>query len=417
MEAGTLYIVLAALFGLFMAWGIGANDVANAMATSVGSRVLSLRRAILVAALFEFAGAYLAGGSVTTTIRSGIVAPTHFATEAELLIFGMLAALLAAGSWLLLASARGWPVSTTHTIVGGIIGFAVVAVGAEVVQWGQVATIAASWVVSPLIAGTCAYLLFRSVQRLILDTDDPFTNARRFVPGYMFITGFVISHITLSKGLKHVGLPLSGTEALVIAGLIGLGVMALGIGFIRRIEPLAGADRDFQFTSVERVFAVMMVLTACSMAFAHGSNDVANAIGPVAAVVGLVQSAGSVVGQSAIPGWVLFGGAAGIVAGLTMWGYRVIRTVGRGITELTPSRGFACELSTAATVVFASGVGLPVSTTHTLVGAILGVGLVKGIAALDLGVIRSILLSWLVTLPAGALLAVLYFYLLRALLG
>ncbi len=416
MENASLYITLAALFGLFMAWGIGANDVANAMATSVGSRVLTIRRAILVAAVFEFLGAYLAGASVTSTIRSGIVDPGLFAGQAEMLVLGMLASLLAAGSWLLLATFKGWPVSTTHTIVGGIVGFACVSLDVSAVQWGQVFAIGSSWVVSPLLAGTAAYLLFRSVQWLILDTEDAFGNARRFVPGYIFLTGFIISLITLSKGLKHVGLTLStGQSTLIALGLGGL-LMLGGIFFIARIRQQPEENRDFQFTSVERVFAVMMVVTACSMAFAHGSNDIANAIGPVAAVVSTVQAAGNVAGESAIPHWVLLGGACGIVAGLTMWGYRVIGTVGRGITELTPSRGFACELSTAATVVFASSMGLPVSTTHTLVGAILGVGLVKGIAALDMSVIRAILLSWLVTLPSGALLAILYYHLLRWLL-
>ena len=417
MDNGTLYLILAAVFGLFMAWGIGANDVANAMGTSVGSRALTLRQAIVIAAVFEFLGAVLAGGQVTATIRKGIIDPGLLASTPEILVFGMLASLLAAAVWLVVASYFGWPVSTTHSIVGAIVGFAIVGVGIAAVQWGTVGSIVASWVVSPLLAGSLAFGLFRSVQRLIFDAEDPFRAAKRFVPMYIFLVGFIIALVTLLKGLKHVGLELSLGESYFLAATAGLITMAIGAIAVRRIHVQADADRDFSFTSVERVFAVLMVFTACAMAFAHGSNDVANAIGPVAAIVGVVQSGGEVVQQSALPVWILMVGAVGIVTGLATYGYRVMAVIGERITELTPSRGFAATLAAATTVVLASGTGLPISTTHTLVGAVLGVGIARGIAAINMRVAQNIFMSWIVTLPAGAILSMLFFVVLKGLLG
>ena len=411
-DYGLVLLLLACLFGFFMAWGVGANDVANAMGTSVGSRALTIKQAILIAMVFEFSGAYLAGGEVTETIKSGIVDASMITPD--LMVLGMMSALLAAGTWLLIATTRGWPVSTTHSIVGAVIGFAAVGVSVDAVHWGGVGPIVASWVISPLLSGTVAFGLFVSVQRLIIDTDEPFLNAKRFVPLYMFATGFMVSIMTLTKGLKHIGLDLSGTEGFFLSLGIGALVMLLGIALLRRIKIDVEADKDFHYASVEKVFAVLMIFTACSMAFAHGSNDVANAVGPLAAIVGVIQSGGEMVGaKAALPAWVLLLGAIGIVIGLATYGYKVIATIGKQITELTPSRGFAAELATATTVVGASAIGLPVSTTHTLVGAVLGVGLARGIGALNLGVVGKIFMSWLITLPAGAALAILFFYVLR----
>lgn len=411
-DYGLVLLLLACLFGFFMAWGVGANDVANAMGTSVGSQALTIKQAILVAMVFEFAGAYLAGGQVTETIKSGIVDATLITPD--LMVLGMMSALLAAGTWLLIASMRGWPVSTTHSIVGAVIGFAAVGVSMDAVNWAGVGPIVASWVISPVLSGTVAFGLFVSVQKLIIDTDEPFLNAKRFVPLYMFLTGFMVSLVTVTKGLKHIGLNLSGAEGLVIALGIGALVMLLGIVLLSRIKIDVEADKGFHYASVEKVFAVLMIFTACSMAFAHGSNDVANAVGPLAAIVGVIQSGGEAVGaKAALPAWVLLLGAIGIVIGLATYGYKVIATIGKQITELTPSRGFAAELATATTVVGASAIGLPVSTTHTLVGAVLGVGLARGIGALNLGVIGKIFMSWLITLPVGAALAIVFFYILR----
>jgi len=417
MEHTTIFLILAGCFGLFMAWGIGANDVANAMATSVGSKALTLKRAVIIAAIFEFAGAFLAGGQVTSTIRKGIIDADLLSGSPELLVYGMLAALLAAGIWLLVATKFGLPVSTTHSIVGAIVGFAAVGIGIEAVKWGKVGSIAASWVVSPVIAGVIAYALFRSVQKLILDTTDPMKNAKRYVPVYIFLTGTMISLVTMFKGLKHIGLDLSKSESYSLSILIGIICALIGAFFIRKISFSEERNQSNHFHDVERVFGVLMVFTACAMAFAHGSNDVANAVGPVAAIVSVVTSDGEIAQKSLMPIWVLLLGAVGIVTGLLMYGHKVIATVGTKITELTPSRGFCGELAASTTVVLASGTGIPISTTHTLVGAVLGVGFARGISALNLRMIGSIFMSWIITLPAGAILAIIFFFGLSAIFG
>ena len=409
MDAQFVYIGLAAAFGLFMAWGIGANDVANAMATSVGSKALTIKQAILVAAIFEFAGAVLAGGEVTSTIRKGIVDADLLSGTPELLVYGMLASLLAAGTWLLVASKNGWPVSTTHSIVGAIVGFAAVGIGIDAVKWGKVGTIVMSWVVSPLTAGFIAYLIYRSVQKLILVHENPLERARRYVPVYIFLAAFTMTLVTILKGLKHVGLDISVQQAYMYAIAIAVGIALVGSYFISKIEADPKAEKKQHFVTVEKVFAVLMVVTACGMAFAHGSNDVANAIGPVAAVIG-VATTGAIAAESVLPIWVLMLGGGGIVIGLATYGRHVIATVGRKITHLTPSRGFAAELAAATTIVIASGTGIPISTTHTLVGAVLGVGMARGIEAIDLRVVSRIFVSWVVTIPAGAILAIIFFF-------
>lgn len=417
MEFGLTFIILACVFGLFMAWGVGANDVANAMATSVGSKALTIKQAIIIAAVFEFLGAFLAGGQVTATIRKGMIDAELMAGSPELLVYGMLAALLAAGIWLLIASRAGWPVSTTHSIVGAIVGFAAVGLGIEAVHWPKVGTIVMSWVISPVTSGAIAFALFMSVQKLIFNTDDPLASARRYVPLYIFLVGFIVALVTMFKGLKHIGLELSILENYLVAITVGVIVMLIGIYFIRKLKFDPDADREYHFTNVEKVFGVLMMVTACAMAFAHGSNDVANAVGPLAAVVSIVQNDGEVSQKSVMASWILLLGGIGIVAGLMMYGHKVIATVGRGITELTPSRGFAATLAAATTVVVASGTGLPISTTHTLVGAVLGVGMARGIAAVNMGVVRTIFMSWIVTLPAGAILAILFFFMFKGIFG
>ncbi|WP_444924014.1 inorganic phosphate transporter [Microbulbifer sp. DLAB2-AF] len=419
-QYGHILLILACVAGFFMAWGVGANDVANAMGTSVGSRALTIKQAIVIAMIFEFAGAYLAGGEVTATIRKGIIDSDIFASQPELLVYGMLSALLAAGTWLLVASILGWPVSTTHSIVGAIVGFSAVGISPDAVAWGKVGSIVASWVVSPLLAGTISFLLFRSVQRLILDTEDPFANAKRYIPFYMFAVGWMIAMVTLTKGLKHVlkdaDIKLSFLQDAGIAAIVGLLVAGVGVTMLKRIKRDTSIEAENRFANVERVFAILMIFTACAMAFAHGSNDVANAVGPLAAVVNTIQM-GAVTAKATMPSWILLLGGLGIVVGLATYGFKVMATIGRKITELTPSRGFAAELGAAATVVMASGTGLPISTTHTLVGAVLGVGLARGIGALNLRMITTIAASWVVTLPAGAGIAILFFYFFKGLFG
>ena len=412
-EHGQVLLILACIFGFFMAWGIGANDVANAMGTSVGARALTVAQAVLIACIFEFAGAYLAGGEVTATIREGIIDAAVISETPELLVFGMLGTLLAAGIWLLIASYFGWPVSTTHSIVGAIVGFAAVGIGVDVIQWPKVASIAASWVISPVIAGTISFLLFTSVKKLILQTENPFMNAKRYVPFYMFLTAFLVSMVTFVKGLKHVGVSLTTSQSIAWSLVFALMITVIGALLLQRIDNTTREKNGAMFDGVERVFAILMVLTACAMAFAHGSNDVANAIGPLAAIVSVIQSGGDIAATSNVPFWILLIGASGIVIGLAMLGFRVMMTVGRAITELTPSRGFATQLAAAGTVVIASGTGLPISTTHTLVGAVLGVGLARGIGAINLSVVGKIILSWIVTLPVGAGLSILFFFALK----
>lgn len=414
-QHGQLLLIIGALFAFFMAWGIGANDVANAMGTSVGSRALTVKQAIFIAIIFEFLGAYLAGGEVTATIRKGILDPMLLQNDPDLLVFGMMASLLAAGAWLFIASTQGWPVSTTHSIVGALVGFAAVGIGVEAVEWSKVGTIAASWVVSPMLAGVVSFSLFMSVDKLILSSDDPFARAKRYVPFYMFLVGFLIAMVTLLKGLKNTSLNLDFgfdskfVNSLPLSFVVGLVVAFIGSLILRRVR----RQEEDLFSNVEGVFAVLMIFTAAAMAFAHGSNDVANAVGPLAAIASVISSGGGVVVKSALPNWVLLLGGVGIVIGLATYGVRVMATIGTKITELTPSRGFAAELGAAATVVFASTWGLPISTTHTLVGAVLGVGLARGMGALNFKMIGQIFASWLVTLPAGAAFSIVFFYILK----
>jgi PiT family inorganic phosphate transporter len=410
---GTLFLALAVIFGLYMTWGIGANDVANVLGTSVGSGANTVRTAIIIAAIFEFAGAALAGGHVTDTIRKGMIDADAVTGSPEILVFGMLAALLAAGVWLMVASSRGWPVSTTHSIVGAVVGFAVAALGIEAVHWDKIGEIVLSWIVSPLLGGAIAFVLMLSIRRLILNAGNPFAAAKRWAPVYVFLVGFIIALVTLFKGLKPLKIELSVPSSFFIALVIGVIIAAIGYTLIQKVEIDEEADKDFHYASVEKVFVPMMLFTACGMAFAHGSNDVANGVGPMAAVVGLVRSGGEVAQKSDLPLWILVLGGTGIVAGLATYGYRVMRTTGSRITELTPTRGFCATMAAAATVVLASRTGMPVSTTHIAVGGVIGVGMARGIGAIDMRVIGGIIMSWIITLPIGGILAALFYFTIR----
>ncbi|QLB21366.1 phosphate permease [Vespertiliibacter pulmonis] len=410
---GFIIILITAAFGFIMAFGIGANDVANAMGTSVGSGTITARQAIYIALIFEFAGAYLAGGEVAETIKSGIIASDAFAGNPDILILGMMSSLFAAGVWLLIASQKGWPVSTTHTIIGAIVGFACITIGAEAVQWSQFTGIVGSWFITPVIAGVVAFGIFSSTQKLIFDTEKPLVQAQKYAPYYAGLTVFIICVVTLDKGLKHVGLELSKSQTIGLAFSLAI-VTALISFFYLRSNSFVARLQKGGFDGVEKVFSMLMLLTACAMAFAHGSNDVANAIGPLAAVVSIIDNGGVIDGQTIMAPWILPLGAIGIAIGLAVMGHKVMGTIGTGITDLTPSRGFAAQFACAITVVIASGTGLPISTTQTLVGAVLGVGFARGIAALNLGVIRNIVASWVITLPAGAVISIIIYYILSA---
>ncbi|MCO4770694.1 MAG: inorganic phosphate transporter [Deltaproteobacteria bacterium] len=416
MEFGLPILVIAIVGGLYMAWAIGANDVANAMGTSVGSGALTLKRAIIVAAVFEFAGAVLAGSSVSKTIRKGIVDPDAFAANPELLVFGMTASLLAAAVWLNIATRFGWPVSTTHSIVGAIVGFSAVGLGMDAVSWGKVGAIVASWVTSPLTSGIIAFVGFSALRKFVLESDDPLRRTRIAVPYLAFLTTLIITLVTLWKGLKHLNLDLSAQGTAIVAISVSFVGAVIARQLVSRLPDTQDPNDTFQFSNMERVFAVLQVYTACAVAFAHGSNDVANAIGPLAAVVATIQ-AGAVTAKSAVPIWMLLLGGVGIVVGLSTYGYKVMATVGEKITHLTPSRGYVAEFAAASTIVVASQLGMPISTTHTLIGAVIGVSLARGVAATNFGIIGQIALSWVITLPAGAGFAVAFFYLFKTLFG
>lgn len=412
----TLFFTLAIIFGGFMAWGIGANDVSNAMGTSVGSKALKYWQAIIVAAIFEAAGAILAGGHVTDTIRHNIININNFSSNPIILVYGMLASLLAASLWLVIASYKAWPVSTTHTVVGAIIGFALITAGPHAIEWQQMTSIVGAWIISPVICGIIAFILYTIARYFVLSSDHPFRNAKRVVPIYIFYVAMVVSLVTLIKGLGHIGLHITFLQGIGVGFIFSLLIMLLGIFLLSRVKLPAQADLHTELKFVEKQFAMLMIFSACSMAFAHGSNDVSNAIGPLAAVINVINNPANIANHSPLPLWILIIGAAGIVLGLATYGYKVMRTIGRHITELTPTRGFAAELATATTIVIASCTGLPCSTTQTLVGGVLGVGIARGIGALNLSIIRNIFMSWVITLPAGALLSVLVFHLLKLIL-
>ncbi|MCB9667358.1 MAG: inorganic phosphate transporter [Myxococcales bacterium] len=408
MEPSTIVAIVAIVTGLYMAWNIGANDVANAMGTSVGSGALTLKRALIVAAVFEFAGAMLVGGTVTDTVSKGIVDLESIDATSVELAMGMACCLLASAMWLHIASYMGWPVSTTHSIVGSVLGFGMIAGGPSSIHWPNVAVITTSWVISPILGALTAYAMFVHIRRRILSTENPLHAMHRHGPFLLFPVGAMLALSLIYKGLKPLHLDLSLRTSI----LIGLGVGAL---FVLVSAPLLGRmTREAHQLSLhknlrrtEKVFLVLQIITASFVAFAHGSNDVANAVGPMAAVFHLLS--GNPAAKVKISFYVLIVGACGIVFGLATYGYKVIATVGSKITELTPSRGFAAEFATASTILIASKLGLPISTTHTLVGAVIGVGLARSVGAIDTDVLRGIAASWFVTVPLTALLsAILY---------
>lgn len=468
----TALLILILMTGFYMAWNIGANDVANAMGTSVGSGALTLRRAVIVAAILEFSGAFFFGSHVSQTIQSGIVNPDIFIHNPKILVCGMLAALASAGIWLQVASYYGWPVSTTHSIVGAIIGFGSVVGGYEAIYWKEVGLIISSWIFSPVLGGILGYYIFTFIRKKVFYASDPVDAACRLTPLMTFCVVQILALILIFDGLKHICLDLSLVSKMILATLAGLTGSAISYLIVRRIPPspkkltpvygaevwtsLEKAHKHLQkvqaitsgelkynvsllneeiqqisrslkerqevnnshsaYLKVEKIFGYLQIMSACMMAFAHGANDVANAIGPLSAAVTILTT-GLFAVEAPIPMWALGVGGIGIVIGLATWGWRVIETIGKKITELTPSRGFAAEFGAATTIVLASRLGMPISTTHTLVGAVLGVGFARGLEAVNLTTTRDICISWLVTVPLGAILAVLLFYPIRAIFG
>ncbi|MFW6050760.1 MAG: inorganic phosphate transporter [Myxococcota bacterium] len=414
MDLTTVVLAVATVTGFYMAWNIGANDVANAMGTSVGSGALTIRGAILVAAVFEFGGALLVGGTVTETIRKGIVDLEAFGPEPLVLAIGMTCCLLAAALWLNIASYMAWPVSTTHSIVGAVAGFGIVAGGFDAVQWGTMGKIVASWVVSPVMGAVLGFVVFTFVRNRILYADRPLLALRGWGPFMLFPIFAILALSVIFKGLKPLRLDLPLSQALPLALAVGALASLASVPVLRRLARRARRDESSEhLRRAEQVFLVLQIATACFVAFAHGSNDVANAVGPMAAVFGAVRDGAT--DEVAVPLNVLLIGGVGIVIGLATYGYKVMSTVGREITELTPSRGFSAEFAAATTIVLASKLGLPVSTTHTLVGSVIGVGLARSIGAINLQVVRGIVASWFITVPFTAGLAAGLFLLARLL--
>jgi len=402
-------VVIAIIVGFYMAWNIGANDVANSMADAVGSKALTIFWAVVLAGICNFCGAVLVGSHVTDTVRQGIIDTQAFTHNPRMLAHGMVCAMLGAALWLNLASYFGMPVSTTHSIVGAIIGFGILQAGLGHIHWGKLGQIVASWFISPLAGGIMAFAIFKLISRYILTVEKPVVAARKGVPVCVFFTFAILIIAIIYKGLKNIHLDLKGSEAVtlsIIGGLIAAGISNL---FIRRNRNYNGElPFERQLVAVEKIFAVLVIITSCTVAFAHGANDVANAIGPLAAIAEIVRN-NTVPGKVPVNIWFLVLGGLGIAVGLATFGYRVMRLVGTKVTEITPSRGVAADLSTMVTVLTCSKLGLPISTTHTLIGAIIGVGLARGITAINRKVVASIFTSWLVTIPVSAGLTVLFY--------
>ncbi len=408
VESSFFLLPAAVLVGVYMAWNIGANDVANAMGTSVGTGAITLRQAVIIAAIFEFAGAFLVGSSVTNTIRKGILDPGPFLQDPEALVRGMFAALVGAAVWLHIATHFGLPVSTTHSIIGAITGFGILNAGFGAINYGVLGSVVGSWFLSPVMGGLISFAMFTYIRRTILTAKDP----REAIRGKdLYLMALVFAVLTLSiiyKGLKNLKLDLPVWEAIGISLLSGAVLGALGSWIIRKylIRGVEGVDY------AERVFRWLQIVTAAYVAFAHGANDVANAIGPLAVVVAGIR--GAVVSLSVpVPLWLLGLGGIGIVVGIATYGRRVIETIGKKITDMTPSSGFSATFGAATTVLLFSKIGMPISTTHTLVGSVVGVGLARGISALNLGMIWTILKSWVATIPIAAGITILIDLLLR----
>lgn len=407
MDYSFILLYAAIILSFMMTWGVGANDLANVMSTTMGSKAVTVRQAMFIAIIFEFAGAFLGGSGVTETMRDGIISSGPLFNQPMVLIEGMLAVLFACTVWMNLASYFGVPVSITNALVGSMVGFGSVVLGTDAIHWSQVSRIAVGWITSPLIAGITAYLLFISIQQTIFVQIDPLKKAKAYIPFYLFLVGSILSFITVFKGLKHFHIHLNLKQDLLVTLACSISISVFGTLFMKRIPETPRIRRRERFLQVEKYFAVLMALTACAMVFAHGSNDVALAVGPLTIIHSLIMHPEISLNDSTYPAWIILLGCVGVIAGFLIYGRKVIETVGSSITALTPSRAFAATLAAATTVVVATSTGIPVSATQTLVGAVLGVGLARGIGALNLIVIRNIFMSWVLTLPAASLMTVL----------
>jgi len=401
MTPETCLLVISVLAGAYMAWNIGANDVANSMASAVGAKVLTMRQALILATILTFLGASFVGSHVAQTIRKGII-DSYTIGSPKIVLLGLLSALLSASLWVCLATYKNLPVSTTHSIVGAMIGFGLVAGGPAAVKWGQVIYIVSSWILSPLLSGAAAFIVFRIIDKKVLSRFDSLGGTVRTAPLLIAATVFIM---TLSLFLDT---PL-GQRIGIEAGygpLLAFVVACCGYVFSRLA--LSRAFRNTKGFEAENVFRYLQVMTSCYVAFGNGANDVANALGPLAGIY-FIFTTGSVAEKSPVPVAMLAFGGAMICLGICTWGYRVIETMGSKITELTSVRGFTVEFSAASMILLASMLGLPVSTTHAAVGAYVGVGLARGVEALDVGVIWKIMVYWIITVPVAAATAAVIF--------
>lgn len=416
MDLNFILLSIAILACVYMACNIGANDVANAMGTSVGSKALTFKQAVLIAAVAEFAGAFLVGGHVSDTIRKGMLDPGIFQDTPMHLVFGMIAALVAAGVWLNVASYLGWPVSTTHSIVGAVVGFGIIAGGWEALNLVKLGKVVLSWVVSPVMGALVAFLLFRFLTRWIFNTRSPLKHTKEILPFLVFLVFVILSQSMVYKGLKNLHLDLQFTQAVLVSVVVGIIAFLVAKFLSSKVDESRPKGLRGEFLMTENIFKYLQIITAFYVAFAHGSNDVANAVGPLAAVVAILHD-GTVHMKVEMPTWILGMGGGCIVIGLLIWGTRVMQTVGKKITEMTPSRGFCAEFGAATVVLVCSKLGLPISTTHTLVGSIIGVGLARGLPTLNVSIIKTIFVSWVATLPFTAVLSMIFYKILLVSFG
>ena len=398
-------LIIGYIFGFYMAWNIGANDVANAMATTVGAKAITIRQAVFIAGILNIVGAVFIGSHVTKTIRKGIVS-TDILADPHLALIGALAALLAAALWVSFATWKSLPVSTTHSIVGAMIGFGIMAGGFSVINWGKLGAVVLSWVISPVFSMAIAYLMFKTIVKFILSKDDPFSQALKLAPYFISIAFFVVILSFLFKTPLGKRLAFGTPLAVLVAA-----VLAMVLGFLA-VKILRKFTKKTNLSAEEEIFRKIQIGTSCYVALAQGANDVANAIGPLAVIYFLVKT-GSVGANVPVPVFLLFFGGIGIACGIGMAGHRVMDTIGKKITTLTNTRGFSVDFAAATTVMLASKMGLPVSTTHAAVGGVMGVGLARGIEAVNFRIIFKIILYWILTVPAAAITSIVIFKILQ----
>ena len=405
----TEYLILIAgyILGFYMAWNIGANDVANSMASAVGAKAITVRQAVFIAGILNVVGAVFIGSHVTNTIRKGIVS-TEILADPHIALIGALSALLAAALWVSFATWKSLPVSTTHSIVGAMIGFGIMAGGFSVIKWGKLAAVVLSWVISPIFSLVIAFVMFKLIIKIILSKNDPFEWSLKLSPFFIGIAVFIVVLSFLFKTPLGKTLAMGNLTALflslIIAILFGVAGMKLLSHFIQ--DRKAGA---------EAIFKRIQIGTSCYVALAQGANDVANAVGPLAVIYFLVKT-GGVGAEVPVPVFLLLFGGIGIAFGISMAGERVMETVGKKITTLTNTRGFSVDFAAATTVLVASKMGLPVSTTHAAVGGVLGVGLARGLEAVNFRIIIKIMLYWVLTVPISAITSMIIFKILQLIL-